>query len=375
MQRLKIGIIGLRSPAASGGIESMVRQTTLRLARLGFDVKVFCRARYNRRRGPRVEGVRLVNVPSINTKHLETISYTFLGLALACLGRRRIVHLHALGPCLLAFMPRLFGKKVVVTVHGLDWKRDKWGFVARFALRVAERCAILFANRIVVVSKTLKRYFEARTRKEVVYIPNAVEPAEYLPLDGVGMRELERDGYVLFLGRLVPEKGAHVLIDAFKRVRTDKRLAIVGDARHDRKYGESLVNRAQGCDRIVFLGEMFDDQKERLIANAYLFVLPSFIEGMSIVLLEAMAHGVCPLVSDIEENLEVIASDSGEPCAGVSFRSGDAESLRASIESLLSDPGKTREIGAAARRKATREFNWDAVSDRYAEVYRDLAGV
>jgi len=369
-------MIGLRSLSASGGIETMARQIAPRLVSMGWPVTVFCRGRYNPSKeqwfGDSGRRVRLTNVPTIYTKHLETITYTFLALIHALFQPCRIVHIHALGPALLSFIPRFFGKKVIVTIHGLDYKRAKWGGLAKVALRIAETLAVKVPHRTVVVSRTLQTYLEMKYPKRIDFIPNGVDHATPAPLDGLKRFEVRSRGYVLFLSRIVPEKGLDLLIEAFRELETDLRLLIVGDAHYDRAYGEALRETAKGDSRILFTGPLFGEEKEEALSNAFLFVLPSYIEGMSIVLLEAMSHGQCPVVSDISENLEVIGSPGSDESVGVSFKSGDASDLRRILKDLIANPARVQEIGEKAREKARREFNWDRIANQYAELYESM---
>jgi glycosyltransferase involved in cell wall biosynthesis len=328
--------------------------------------------------------VHLKPLPAIYTKHLEAISNTIAAIVCALRGYD-IIHINATGPALLGFVPRLFRKHLVVTVHGLDWKREKWGTFAKLFLRLGARAAIAFPQRTVVVSQTLKSYYETRYHKRVTYIPNGVTlpaPAPSGRSRGLG---LSPDDYILFLGRLVPEKGCHLLIEAFRRLDTPKKLVIVGAPSHSEDYANSLRELAGTDPRIIFAGALFDDEKDMVYRNASLFALPSTIEGMALVLLEAMSYGKCCVCSDIEENLEVIepallsaASGAGPPAAsstppiGVRFRSEDVGDLAATLQALLGDPARVRAIGAQAHEHVARNFNWDRIAGQYLDLYRGL---
>jgi glycosyltransferase involved in cell wall biosynthesis len=371
---VKIAFIGLRAlgSSAAGGIEKAVEELSTRLVRLGHDVTVFTRARYDTHVGDDYHGVKLRKLPAIYTKHLEAISNTVVAI-FHTLRAFDVVHVNATGPALLSFLPRLFGRKVVVTVHGLDWKREKWGGFARAWLRLGAWAAVAFPHRTVVVSKTLERHYREEFGRKVVYIPNGVT----LPDEGaLGVAAnplgLPKGSYVLFLSRLVPEKGCHTLIAAFRKVATDKKLVIVGPPTHSEEYARTLRELADGDPRIVFAGAQFGLSKDALFRDAYLFVLPSTIEGMALVLLEAMGSGAGCLCSDIPENLEVIETNSGGRVAA-RFATDSADDLARELRQLLADPGRVAQLGTQAREHVVSSFDWDVIVRQYESVYRRLA--
>ena len=370
---MKIAIIGLRAigPQASGGIEKALEALSVRFTGHGHDVTVFCRARYASGLGDFYEGVRVRRLPAIYTKHLEAITNTIAAMVCSLRGFD-IVHVNATGPALLSFLPRLLRRSVVVTVHGLDWKREKWGVLARWALKLGARAAAVFPHRTIVVSKMLRSHYLQQLGKEVTYIPNGVDlPRIPGPRSSPGFG-LEPGEYILFLSRLVPEKGCHTLIEAFRDLTTTKKLAIVGEHSHSRQYAESLRKLAAGDDRIVFTGPVFGDAKDAIYRAAYAFVLPSTIEGMALVLLEAMSYGKCCVCSDIPENLEVIEPECGQQL-GVSFSSGDATQLKRRLEAVIGDPEFASALGAKARAHVAAQFDWDLIAGQYLDVFRSLA--
>jgi glycosyltransferase involved in cell wall biosynthesis len=388
---VRIAFLGLRNigPAAAGGIEKAIEELSTRFVRAGHDVTGFCRARYDQNASSHFKGVRLKPLPAIYTKHLEAISNTVAAIFCALNGYD-VIHINATGPALLGFVPRLFRKHVVVTVHGLDWKREKWGPFAKLFLRLGARAAVTFPQRTVVVSQTLKSYYEQKYRKPVTYIPNGVVLPVAQPKGRSRAVDLAKDDYLLFLGRLVPEKGCHLLIEAFRRTSTTKKLVIVGAPSHSEDYANSLRELAGNDPRIIFAGALFDEDKDAAYRNAYLFALPSTLEGMALVLLEAMSYGKCCVCSDIEENLEVIQPPGSRPACvdaasparlvasqsplGVRFRSGDVDDLARTLEALLREPETVHAIGERARLHVTQHFDWDDIAARYLDVYRDLVG-
>jgi glycosyltransferase involved in cell wall biosynthesis len=347
-------------PATYGGIERHVHELAVRLVEAGHAVDVYCRPHYTPRDAT-LDGVGLIRLPSLNTKHLDAITHVGLCSGHSALARADIVHYHALGPSSLAWVPRLAGKKTVVTVHGLDWQREKWGPVARSFLRFCEWTALRFADATIVVSRTLEDYFRAKGRGSVHYIPNGNAlpgPASEEPIRRLG---LVPGGYVLFVGRLVPEKGLHVLVRAHRVSAPEWPLVVAGGGHFTDEYVESCRRDAAGSAR--FLGPVYGEALASLQQHAAAVVVPSSLEGLSIALLEAMSHGRPVLASDIPENLEVLAD------AGVSFRTGDADDLGRRLCELLASPDRRKELGRRARARIEAEYDWERVVAGTTEVY------
>jgi glycosyltransferase involved in cell wall biosynthesis len=390
---MRIAIIGLRTigPTALGGIEKVIEELSTRYVESGHEVTVFVRARYAQDAGENFKGVHLKALPAIYTKHLEAITNTVAAILYTLRGYD-IVHINALGPALLSFIPRLFGQNVVVTVHGQDWKREKWGKFARWVLRIGEKAAVTFPQRTVVVSKTLKIYEKEKFGKDVIFIPNGVTLPVVPPTDNANELGLGKDDYILFMSRLVPEKGCHDLIKAFRQLKTNKKLVIAGAPSHSEDYANQLLELARGDDRIIFPGPLYEEKKDEIFRNAYFFVLPSSIEGMAIVLLEAMSYGRCCLCSDIEENLEVIfpsvtseeaiikneqyVADEGasvvDDMFGTCFRAGNVNDLMHKLDFLIRHPEVVGGLGQRAHVQAADRHNWDRIAQEYLVVYQDL---
>jgi glycosyltransferase involved in cell wall biosynthesis len=367
---MKIAFIGLRAigSSAAGGIEKAIEEISTRLVKLGHEVTVFTRARYDTHPGAEFEGVKLRRLPAIYTKHLEAISNTVVAVFHALRGFD-IVHINATGPALLAFLPRLFGRKVVVTVHGLDWKREKWGAFARLWLRLGAWASAALPHQTIVVSRTLEAYYREHLKRSVAYIPNGVTLPDPGALRGARHPlDLAKGSYILFLSRLVPEKGCHTLITAFRQLATDKKLVIVGPPTHSDDYELRLRQSAVGDPRIIFAGAQFGEAKVALFRDAYLFVLPSTIEGMALVLLEAMSFGTGCLCSDIPENLEVIQTSTGDSVA-VHFSTDNPESLARKLDMLLKNPDLVTQLGFAGRDNVATRFNWDVIAKQYQDAY------
>ena len=350
-------------PATYGGIERHVEEIARRLAARGHQVDVFCRLYYTPASAA-YPGLRLLRRPSVHTKHLDTATHVTWSTLEAMARRYDIVHFHALGPSLFAALPRLTGARTVVTVHGLDWQREKWGKLASWVLRQCEVPAARFPNRTIVVSKTLREYFSQHHHRATRFIPNGTNLLPARPAKKILQLGLTPGKYVLFVGRLVPEKGVHFLCEAFSKIDTDMKLALVGGLSFSQDY-VALLKRYES-DRIRLLDYVFGEGLEELWSNAYLVVQPSTMEGLSISLLEAMSYGRCVLLSDIPENLEV-----AEDCA-VAFRSKDVEDLRVKLEGLIRHPDEVKAYEARAREHIVQHYSWDKVAENTETLYREL---
>lgn len=373
---MKIAMFGhKRIPSREGGIEIVVEELSARLAALGHDVTC-----YNRR-GHHVSGsqfdvccheehrgVKLKYVLTLDKKGLAAVTSSFFAAIGASLSKADIVHIHAEGPAFFCWIPKLFGKRVIVTVHGLDWKREKWkrGFGSKF-IRYGEKIAARFADEIIVLSRNVQQYFLETYGREAKWISNGVNRPELLPVNLIEKQfHLEKDSYILFLGRLVPEKGIHYLINAFKNVYTSKKLVIAGGTSDTDAYCSELRKLALEDDRILFTGFVQGQLLGELYSNAYFYVLPSDTEGMPLSLLEAMSYGNCCLVSDIPECTEVV-----EEYAPV-FPAGNVEKLGNRLQMLCDSPNLVAYYKKNARNYICRKYSWDDVTKRTLELYESF---
>lgn len=357
---MRIAVIGSRGiPARYSGIERAVEAVAQRLALKGHEVTVY--ARFSEYAGDEFESVKLIHLPTWNGKCAGTFIHVLLATMVVVFSSAQVVHYHALGPSFFALLPRLFGKRVIVTIHGLDWKRKKWGILARLFLRLCQYPAIYFPHRTIVVSNVLKEYFEKKFRKSVDCVPNGAGPVSCLGLKEAVRNDCKQSGYILFVGRLVPEKGIQYLIKAFNEVETDRVLVLAGESSFTDNYVKSL--KSISGSKIRFLGFVDGKHLELLYQNAYMVVLPSEIEGSPLVLLEAMHYGKCVLSSDLPECREVLGSD------GEYFRSSDTVSLRDKLCFLLESGEVVREYGQKARIRAEALYNWDSISKDMERIY------
>lgn len=370
--KLKIAYIGLRGiPAEYSGIEKAVEEIGVRLVEKGHEVTVYCMAGRYKNKVNSYRGIKLKYIPTIKSKNFEMICYALFSTVSSTLGDYDISHFHAIGPSTVSFIPKIFRKKLVVTVHGLDWQRGKWGRFAKTYLKLGEWTSVRIPHRTIVVSKTLKQYYENKYSKKVNYIPNGINSSKYVALSAAGKRfSIEKKRYVLFVGRLTREKNIHLLVQAFKRIKTEMKLLIVGGSSHTDDYIRELKKIAFDDRRIVFTGPVYDRLLAEIYSNAYLFVLPSALEGLPLVLLEALSYENGVLVSDIPENVEVI--QDGDALRGFTFKSGRVESLEVILGDLVEHPNKVENMRRKGRELVLRQYNWDIVANETVELYKEL---
>jgi glycosyltransferase involved in cell wall biosynthesis len=362
-----------RVPSREGGIEIVVGELAARLAALGCSVVVYNRgghhvagSAFDAKARDRYKGVRLKTVFTIDKKGLAAVTSSAAAALCVALGRYDAVHFHAEGPCAMLWLPKLFGKRCVATIHGLDWQREKWknSFATRY-IRFGERVAARYADEIIVLSEGVQRYFLDRYGRKTIFIPNGVSRPHPLAADEITRRYgLQKDGYVLFVGRIVPEKGVRLLVEAFRRVETDKKLVIAGGSSDSDEYLSELKQLAAGDPRILFTGFVQGALLGELYSNAYLYTLPSDLEGMPLSLLEAMSYGNCCLVSDIPECREVANGETDL------FKRGDAGDLARALQALLLDPDRVEEFRRASADFICAKYDWDDVTQRTLALYR-----
>lgn len=371
-KKLRIAMLGhKRIPSREGGVEVVVEELAVRMVEKGYSVTCFNRsghhvagARFDAAGAENYRGVRCTEVFTVNRRGLAAMTSSFAASLRAGFGKYDVVHVHAEGPAFFSFIPKLCGKRVVVTVHGLDWARAKWGRFASWFIRTGEKNAVRFADEIIVLSKAVGDYFAETYGRKTVFIPNGASRQEKKEPLEINKWGLEKDGYVLYLGRIVPEKGERYLIEAFKNIKTDKKLVIAGGSSDTDAFMTELKNMARDDDRIIFTGFIQGRTLEELYSSAYVYCLPSDLEGMPLSLLEAMSFGCCCLVSDIPECAEVVGDKA------VTFRKGDTADLRERLEQLLADPDKVEGYKAGAADHVCEKYSWDDVAERTAALYR-----
>lgn len=363
-QPLRIAFIGARGVGGTySGIETYYEEVGERLAQRGHHVTAYCR-RYFTPAVSQYRGIAVRRLPCLRTKHLETLSHSLLSTIDCAFRRFDIVQYHALGSAPLALIPRLLGKTTVVSVRGLDWQRAKWGGLARRILQLGEWASARVPHGTAVVSETLQAHYEREHGRRPQVIPNAI-PKVPAPTDEV-VRELGLvpGRYLLYSGRLSPEKGVDTLLEACRSLDERFEVVIAGGAGYDSSFKEKLHSLA--TPRTRFLGQVDRDLVQALLAHCYAYVLPSAMEGLSIALLEALGHGCCIVTSDIPENREVVGA------AAKLFPYGDASRLREVLTCLVSDPELAADCRRRAQLRAVTRPGWDEITDRTESFYFHL---
>mgnify|MGYP003288611188 CR=1 FL=1 len=371
---LKIAMIGhKRVPSREGGVEVVVGELSSRMARLGHSVTCYNRKGHHvagnefdvKKNDESISGVKIKEVFTIDKKGLAAITASFFAAISASFSRCDVVHFHAEGPCSMIWIPKLFGKRCIATIHGLDHQRAKWGRFASFYIKFGEKCAVKLADEIIVLSKNVQNYFMNEYGRKTLYIPNGVSKPQQVNAELIKEKfNLDKDSYILFLGRLVPEKGIMCLIEAFKKVDTSKKLVIVGGSSDTVEYENELKTMAD--ENIIFTGFQQGRMLEEFYSNAYLYVLPSDLEGMPISLLEAMSYGNCCITSDIPECTEVV----GE--YGISFKKGNVEDLREKLQIICDNPEVVENYKQNASDYVCKKYNWDRVVDETLRIYKNV---
>jgi glycosyltransferase involved in cell wall biosynthesis len=369
---MRIAMIGQKGlPATFGGIEHHVEELGTRLAARGHDVTVFCRTNYSDA-GPEHRGMHLRQMPTVSTKHLDAFVHSALSTLASMAHAPDIIHFHALGPGLWSPFPRYLSRsKVVLTVHGLDHHRAKWGRVAQTVLRTAAWMSSRFPDATIGVSQALAEHYRSHYGRPIAYIPNGVTVRPPRRADEITRKYgLAQGSYLLFVGRLVPEKAPDLLIRAFRHIRGDDlRLVIVGGSSFTDGYADSLRRLAAADPRVMLTGYVYGAPLEELYSNAAAFVLPSLLEGLPLTLLEAASYGTPVVVSDIPPHLQVVNDDA--PGRHL-FRAGDEGSLaEALLRTIRSYPLEHEEARGFSKQVADT-YRWDDVARATEELYRRL---
>jgi glycosyltransferase involved in cell wall biosynthesis len=370
-KKMAIAMFGQKRLSREGGIEIVVKELCTRMAKNGYTVTCYNRsghhvsgAEYDKK--TEYEGINQKCVPTIEKKGLAAVSSSFFAALYSAFGKYNVVHIHAEGPAFFSWLPKLLGKRVIVTVHGLDWQREKWksGFGSKF-IKQGEKNAVKYADEIIVLSKGVHDYFRNQYGRETRFIPNGVNRQEIrkaeLITDKFG---LTKDSYILFLGRLVPEKGIRYLIEAFKNVKTEKKLVIAGGSSDTDSFMKELKELAKDDKRIIFTGFVQGQMLEELYSNAYIYTLPSDLEGMPLSLLEAMSYGNCCLVSDIQECTEVVEDKA------LIFKKSNVQDLQNKLQEACNRTEKVMELKQQAADYICKKYNWDDVVEETLKLYR-----
>ncbi len=371
-KKLRVAMLGhKRVPSREGGIEIAVAELSTRMASMGYQMTCLNRSghhvsgsAFDEAQKNEYNGVKLKNVWTLDKRGLAAMTASFSAALCAAFGRYDVVHFHAEGPCAAMWIPKLFGKKCIATIHGLDHQRAKWGRFASWYIRTGEKCAVRFADDIIVLSENVQRYFRDTYNRDTVMIPNGVNRPQLLNAMEITERYgLKKNDYILFLGRLVPEKGVRYLIEAFRQVKTDKKLVIAGGSSDSQDFEEEIRNLAADDSRVLFTGFVQGQVIEELYSNSYLYVLPSDLEGMPLSLLEAMSYSNCCLTSDIPECAGVI----GE--YGLTFRKANVVDLTKKLQQLCDQPDTVALFKENAADFVCEKYDWNDVTKKTLQLY------
>jgi glycosyltransferase involved in cell wall biosynthesis len=378
---MKIAVVGAKGiPPKQGGIEHYCAEIYPRMVAMGHSVDLYARSSYSDQpafKTTKFEGVQVVSLPCPDWRGADAFIASVLGAFEATRKKYDVVHFHALGPSLFTWMPKLFSSaKVVVSCHGLDWKRNKWGKNSSSLIRYGERTAVKFADEIIVVSKDLQYYFTQTYNRETIYIPNA--PASYVDSDSsfayVRSLGLTPQKYILFLGRLVPEKCPDLLIKAFQHLENqDWKLVLAGGNSDAASFASSLTDMSSDNPNIIFTGQILGQHLAEMVRGAGLFVLPSNLEGMPLALLEAMQEGIPVLASDIAPHRQLLRADQESSDRGILFKTGNCEDLVWQIKWAIEHSDDLIDMAEKARNYVKANYDWDIITNNTLQIYSGSA--
>ena len=370
--KLSVAMLGhKRIPSREGGVEIVVEQLSTGLVREGHAVTCYNRkghhvggSQFDTQELNQYNGIKIKTVPTLDKKGLAAMTASATAAIACAFGKYDVIHFHAEGPCAMLWLPRLFGKRCIATIHGLDHQRSKWGKLAKTYIMMGEKCAARRAHEVIVLSKNVQDYFMDTYGRKTHFIPNGVDrPEKRSPQQITEAFGLQGEDYILYLGRIVPEKGLTYLVNAFKQVKTDKKLIIAGGASDTAEFFSQLKALAADDPRIQFVGLVQGQLLEELYSNAYLYVLPSDLEGMPLSLLEAMSYGNCCLTSDIPECTQVTEDH------GVSFHKSDIDDLQKQLQMLCDEPQTVQTYKEQAADYICEKYSWEQVTRQTLNLY------
>lgn len=369
---MRIAMIGQkRTGSREGGVEVVVTELATRMAALGHEVTCYDRSGTDVNGEPvpaepyEYEGVRVVPVRTVDARGLAALTSAYAATRAAIKDMPDVIHYHAEGPCNALPLAARAGARTMATIHGLDWQRAKWGRLASRIIKRGEKKAAQNADALIVLSGAVQRYFRNEYGRETELVPNGVDVPELASADLITKRwGLTEGSYLLYLGRIVPEKRPELLLEAFRGLDTGKRLVIAGGASDTSGFYGEVRSLAERDPRVVMAGFVEGDALAELYSNACCYVLPSDVEGMPMSLLEAMSYGRCCVTSDVPECADVVGG------AGFTFTCGDAAALRQTLAALLADPARAAALGKAARGRVETEFDWGSAVTRTLDLYR-----
>lgn len=363
---LRIAIVGTRGvPGNYGGFETFAEEFGAELVSRGHEVTVYCRSHYVPRGLRDHRGMRLVRLPAIPQKHLETLSHTLLSAMHAALRRYDIVYVCNSANAPICFLPWLRGQTTVLNVDGLEWQREKWGRAARAYYRFAARLAARMPIEVVTDASVIHDFYRRRLHRDTRCFAYGTRLWEQgYGSDRVERFGLERGKYILYVSRMEPENNARMVVEAYRTVETDVPLVMVGDAPYARAYVELVKRRAD--PRVRFLGFVYGDDYHALGVNAYAYIQATEVGGTHPALIEAMGHRNAVIAHDVPEHREVLSD------AGLYFRYRDTYDLGNQLRRLLADPDLAASYRERAARRVAQHYSWSAVTEAYVAYFEEL---
>lgn len=365
---MKIAFIGQKgAPTQNGGIERYTENLATNLVNKGVEVLLYSR-RYYSHGIKEYKGIKIISLPSIKSKNFEAITNTFFACLDVIFRKVDAINFQAIGPASLIWLVKLLKPRtpIVFTFHCQDYYHKKWGSLARWYLKFGERVGCKLADKVIVTSHVLGQYVKDTYGFEPIYLPYGAYVQTKVPVRDIRRWGLEEGNYISYIGRLVRHKNIHLLIQAFKNIKTDKKLAIIGSSAYTDEYVQELYDLAKDDKRIVFTDNQSGPVLDELFSNSYAFVQPSEYEGLSVALLEAMGWHLACLTSDIPQMIEGLGG------TGLTFRNGDVQNLQDKLTYLLDNPEKTKELGQAASQRVGQEYNWNNISDNIQKIYQEV---
>lgn len=368
---MKISVIGIRGvPASYGGVEKHCEEIYSRLSEKGHTITIYGRKNYLQKEQKNYKGIKIKNLWTFKQKGLEASFHTLNACFHELFNDSDIVHFHAQGPCLFAWIIKLFNpkKQLVFTCHGIDWHRNKWNKLAQLLIKFGEKTSGTIFDSQIVVSESLAEYYRDNYENcnPVVITNGSNLPAENNSSNILKKYNLVKNEFMIFVGRLVPEKAPHKIIEAFLETKTEKKLVIVGDSAGTDEYVCFLKDIAKDDERIIFTSYLYGEDLAEIYSNAYLYVSTSELEGLPLTLLEAMSYGLPVLVSTIAPHVEIIEDEE----YGYLFNSNSLDDIKVKLQSVLSlDDNQLKEIGQKGLKKINKNHNWDVITKKLEMIY------
>ncbi|MFC2169497.1 glycosyltransferase [Acidobacteriota bacterium] len=363
----RIAIMGIRGiPANYGGFETLAEQLAPNLAERGYDMTVYCRSNIIKYRGDTYKGVKLVILPTISNKYLDTVFHTFLCVLHSLFRRYNVIFILNAANSIFAILPRIFGKKVVVNVDGIERERKKWNALGKAWYLMGEIFSVIFPNEIVTDAKVIQNYYRNRYHKESNLISYGASTERASSQSSLIKFGIKPNDYLLYVSRLEPENNAHIVLKAFNQVKTNMRLVIVGDAPYASEYISSL--KSVKDKRVIFTGFVFGQGYKEFLSHAYCYIHATEVGGTHPALIEAMGIGNTVIVNGTPENIEVLGG------AGLMYKKNDVEDLRQRIQFIIDTPQLKNRFGNKAQERIENYYNWKTIIDQYEKLFIDLAG-